>query len=629
MSNEEKKKRADYKRIRASWIVFQSIALILLALFTAYISATFYQKAQVYYIDYTETSEVDYRVYLKENDFYEEEYLNDGQAYVASLIDHVEAEFEYKVDMDNEKVNYNYQYTIEAIVVVEDASMNMPLYNPSFELKSSGMQYSENDNLKIKEKVNIDYNYYNQLANNYVEGLRLSNVVSYLTVKTHIQVISVCEEFVEQDAKNEYIIELNMPLSKQTISINFSSSIPTAETKILACEPTAEDKDIYFSYSVGFVAFDLVLLLILIIYIFATRNDDINYTIKVKKLVNNYRSYIQKILNRFDTTGYQVLKLSTFNEMLDVRDTIQSPILMHENEDQTITRFYIPTNTKIVYTFEIRVEGYVDPEELPVVGPLEEAIEEVNKVEESVVETPVVEEVVISPVEEVVEVKEEPVVEEVVETKEELIEETPVVEMTEEVVEEVIDEAEGEVVLLVDEADEIEESTEEVVKEDAMAGFSGPRYNYSFEAKLSLSNDETKSFYNNIATFAKSYGVKVVRSWKKERIYKGRKVFGIMFFKGKRLCVAMPLDPKEYEGSKYKFTDLSEVKKYQETPFLMKVTSSLKVRYINELLEKQFVAAEIKNKNLEVASEEIPSRTKEELIEAGLVRVTNKEKETV
>ena len=621
MSNEEKKKRADYKRIRTSWIVFQSIALILLALFTAYISATFYQKAQVYYIDYTETSEVDYRVYLKENDFYEEEYLKDGQAYVASLIDHVEAEFEYKVDMDNEKVNYNYQYTIEAIVEVRDGYSDMPLFNPSFELKNSGMQYSEDDNLKIKEHVNVDYNYYNDLATRFIQAYDLGNTESFLTVKTHIQVISVCEEFVEQDAKNEYVIDLVMPLTEKTININFSTTIPNAETKILACEPTAEDKDIYFSYSVGFVAFDLVLLLILIIYIFATRNDDINYTIKIKKLVNNYRSYIQKILNRFDTTGYQVLKLSTFNEMLDVRDTIQSPILMHENEDQTITRFYIPTNTKIVYTFEIRVEGYVDPEELPVVGPLEEAIEEVNKVEESVIETPVVEEVVISPVEEVVE--------EVVETKEELIEETPVVEMTEEVVEEAIDEAEGEVVLLVDEADEVEESTEEVVKEDAMAGFSGPRYNYSFEAKLSLSNDETKSFYNNIATFAKSYGVKVVRSWKKERIYKGRKVFGIMFFKGKRLCVAMPLDPKEYEGSKYKFTDLSEVKKYQETPFLMKVTSSLKVRYINELLEKQFVAAEIKNKNLEVASEEIPSRTKEELIEAGLVRVTNKEKETV
>ena len=216
----------------------------------------------------------------------------------------------------------------------------------------NGVHQSWTSELGPNERFGVEDDMsFNELATKFVDAYKIASYDNVLIVRAHIQVISVCEEFVEQDSKNEYIIELNMPLSEQTISINFSSSIPTAETKILACEPTAEDKDIYFSYSVGFVAFDLVLLLILIIYIFATRNDDINYTIKVKKLVNNYRSYIQKILNRFDTTGYQVLKLSTFNEMLDVRDTIQSPILMHENEDQTITRFYIPTNTKIVYTF--------------------------------------------------------------------------------------------------------------------------------------------------------------------------------------------------------------------------------------------------------------------------------------
>ena len=47
-------------------------------------------------------------------------------------------------------------------------------------------------------------------------------------------------------------------------------------------------------------------------------------------------------------------------EMLGIRDTIQSPILMWENRDQTMTQFLIPTNTNMLYTFEIKVENYAE-----------------------------------------------------------------------------------------------------------------------------------------------------------------------------------------------------------------------------------------------------------------------------
>jgi hypothetical protein len=50
--------------------------------------------------------------------------------------------------------------------------------------------------------------------------------------------------------------------------------------------------------------------------------------------------------------------IKTFVEMLGIRDTIQAPVLMYENKDETMTRFFIPTNTKILYTFVIKVDNY-------------------------------------------------------------------------------------------------------------------------------------------------------------------------------------------------------------------------------------------------------------------------------
>jgi hypothetical protein len=44
--------------------------------------------------------------------------------------------------------------------------------------------------------------------------------------------------------------------------------------------------------------------------------------------------------------------------MLAIRDTIQSPVLMIENTDKTICQFFIPTNTKILYLYEVKIDNY-------------------------------------------------------------------------------------------------------------------------------------------------------------------------------------------------------------------------------------------------------------------------------
>ena len=60
----------------------------------------------------------------------------------------------------------------------------------------------------------------------------------------------------------------------------------------------------------------------------------------------------------FDCDGYQIVSIQTFTEMLGIRDTIQSPLLMTENRDETMTRFLIPTDTNILYVFDIKVDNY-------------------------------------------------------------------------------------------------------------------------------------------------------------------------------------------------------------------------------------------------------------------------------
>ena len=110
---------------------------------------------------------------------------------------------------------------------------------------------------------------------------------------------------------------------------------------------------------------------------------------KVRKILNTYSSFIQRIDGEFDSTGYQIVAIKTFVELLGIRDTIQAPVLMCENKDETMSQFFIPTNTKILYTFVIKVDNYDE-----IYGEREEIVydafdEELEEAEE-IVEEPVI-----------------------------------------------------------------------------------------------------------------------------------------------------------------------------------------------------------------------------------------------
>ena len=51
------------------------------------------------------------------------------------------------------------------------------------------------------------------------------------------------------------------------------------------------------------------------------------YKLELKKILSNYGSYIQKINNGFNLDKYEVIEIDKFNDILEIRETIQEPIL--------------------------------------------------------------------------------------------------------------------------------------------------------------------------------------------------------------------------------------------------------------------------------------------------------------
>ncbi len=355
MSNEEKQLRDEHfaYRKRGMLIFLSCIAFVALVLIATIYGYKVNQES--IYIEYVESSNVDYKVYLKENDFYEEEYMGKDQSYVASLIDNISADFNYQIDMGTDNVEYRYTYSVDALFEIFDNEYKKPIYNPVTTVVSK-KSYVQNSSktLSIKENVTIDYHEYNQKALDFVAAYELYDIDCCVTLRMHISVISVCADYVTEST-DEYMISLSIPLTNKTTGITFSSSVPTSERQMLACSNASSVAQGFKVGALIAAGIEVAVIIGFVVFMVCTRDKNTDYQAKVQRIIRNYKSYIQQINNPFVEEGYQVLKVNTFEEMLDIRDTLQFPILSYENEDKTCTKFFIHTNNKVLYLYQVSV----------------------------------------------------------------------------------------------------------------------------------------------------------------------------------------------------------------------------------------------------------------------------------
>ncbi len=357
LSESERRRRKNYKRNRNKWIIIQTAAAALFVLLASIFFITYLRIADTYEIPYAENGNINYEVELLPNDSYDEDSIGEGYSYVTALIDNIVADFSYTASADSESAKYEYAYSVVATVEVIDNSTGKQLLVKPFVLKSAeSAEAVAGTRVAINEKVDIDFQKYNDIAKSFVTTWGIGNVTSRLTVQMTTDV-TITEEALDCRGSTRYVSEMVMPLTQKTVNIEIRKTAPGA-AKLLVSENASSAKNGFLTASLSSGGVALLIIALLIVFIFITRNHDINYSIKVKRILNAYRSYIQIISNEFDTEGYQLLCVDSFTDMLSIRDTLQSPILMNENEDETRTVFIIPTATRMLYLYEIKVDNY-------------------------------------------------------------------------------------------------------------------------------------------------------------------------------------------------------------------------------------------------------------------------------
>ena len=143
----------------------------------------------------------------------------------------------------------------------------------------------------------------------------------------------------------------------------------------------------------------------------------------------------------------------------------------------------------------------------------------------------------------------------------------------------------------------------------------------SFIGKLCQTDAEVQSYYSAVKNVLLSYKKVNSRvSFSCDTFNRGRQVLAKFGVRGKTLVLYLALNPNEYANTKYYPKNVGDVKKYADTPMMVKVKSERGAKFAIELVEKMLDGTKKKNDFVEVKYFE-PYMNDAKLLNKGLAKI--------
>lgn len=314
-------------------------------------------KEKLYTYNYT--SNLNYRVYLKDNSFFTTPYLGMNKQYITSLIDHIEVDTRYNFQSD-EDLDYTYSYSIVATakgLYQNTDGKDVEVWSKEYPIASQNAQSGSGKTINIAKTVNVDYNQYNVVMTNFRNQFGLSvDARVDLTMKITISAGLRGESVKGVDTTDTLALEI--PLLEQTIKITPNYVNSGGNTVYKEADASAETE-----INVPLLVFGLILLGVSITIfvklvkslLVVTRKSE--YVLALNKILKDYADVIAETHNMPDLEQYDVINIKNFNDLVDVEEELHSPILCFEVKENVETVFVI-VNNQTVYKFTLRESDF-------------------------------------------------------------------------------------------------------------------------------------------------------------------------------------------------------------------------------------------------------------------------------
>ena len=341
------------KRSRAIMLILLLISLFLIILSSVFLKSSMNFKDN--FINYNEKGDINYKVYLKDNDYYDEPFLDKGMQYIASLINTINVDFKYEISSSDE-LSYKYKYKITGdLVITEKNNPSKVLYKNTEILLEETAKEITDSSFVINEDLDINYDKYNEYVVAFQKDYSLS-VDSNLVLTLAVETVGENNILVNNFNKNSNLI-VSVPLSEHTISITTDLNSLNGSGIIRSTEIVKIDNVMLFVLSISLGLIGLIIL-ISIVYLYLSKNNNNNlYEKEIKNILKNYDRLIvsSKVLDIDENKFQNKVRVTSIEELIDVYETTKQPIIYYEvipNEKS----YFIIINDDTLYKLTISKE---------------------------------------------------------------------------------------------------------------------------------------------------------------------------------------------------------------------------------------------------------------------------------
>ena len=288
------------------------------------------QGTQNLLFSYNISRNVNYKVNLIENDFFESKTLEMNKTYISSLVDKINMDFTYSL-YGNKKAKTRYIYQVVAVSTVRYASSNSdtnePVWSKQHVVVEPKTVEINDSHFSIKENFDIDFAVYNEEVKNFKEQLRLPVVADLevkLVVRSDMDVPGVEDTVVESS-----IMNLKMDLAEDVFTVEKKFDNNSTESVLATTETNKEvNKPAIVIGAICVVIAVMIMLDSIRKSMKYSKKSD--YAIALNRILKNYGDIVAEIVSPVEIDNLNVIEVKNFDQLLDIEEEIRMPILFYE-----------------------------------------------------------------------------------------------------------------------------------------------------------------------------------------------------------------------------------------------------------------------------------------------------------
>ena len=322
------KVKSNFKKIQSILVIVLTTSAILSTIFFILGSGTIFKKT---------VQGVDYKVHLSDNDFFGEQYLPSDMIYVSGLIKDIDIIFNYPLDIYRNSNNYTYSVTAKTLVTEKtntgSSSNDRVIFNDSTYLIEPKSLNASPNNHEISEIININYADYNKRIMTLKSTYSLPDLSASVTISLNITP--------ENNLQNATSVDLCIPLADKLIAPTITSELTndSGKSKII---------DMVFLSLAGFLLVVSVLSAYLLYKLRQLMQPaTTNYMRKRNKILRNSEYNIVRSVFAPSTPKCNIYHVKTFEDILNVSDTLHKPIIFYEISKDSSALFTVIDDSSV------------------------------------------------------------------------------------------------------------------------------------------------------------------------------------------------------------------------------------------------------------------------------------------